>query len=227
MNKKLLTGVISVMTAFALVGCSSDTEPPKEDVDKEENQEVQEEKVTKELSEYSHMFISGNDVIPNNIKYIEYPKYHPGTTVVFKDTTEYPHMENANLVVIDAYNTTAYAVSYKNPAGDTIYTKWVVQEEIQNAGEQPLQVGDEVFLSPTTSIPEVKATIDYVEEGPVYIVDIETADGQIITNYKWVLESEIKSPNETEEQPVENDEETDETPINEETPIVEEETTVE
>ena len=71
--------------------------------------------------------------------------------------------------------------------------KWVVQEEIEDAGDARLADGTEVTLlaEHMEGMEGVKATIASSTDETVYMVDYET-DGMKMTNHKWVVESEIQ-----------------------------------
>ena len=71
--------------------------------------------------------------------------------------------------------------------------RWVVQEELENVGDERLADGTEVILlaDHMSGMAGAQATIAYSADETVYMVDYE-ADGMKMTNHKWVVESEIR-----------------------------------
>ena len=69
----------------------------------------------------------------------------------------------------------------------------MVQQEIQDAGDQRLADGTEVTLEAEhmEGMKGAKATIASSTDETVYMVDYE-AGGMKMTNHKWVVESEIQ-----------------------------------
>src|SRR5699024_12139645 len=121
-------------------------------------------------------------------------KYPAGTEVTL--TAEHMEgMDGANATIAGAFDTYTYAVNFTpttggNPVKDH---KWVVQEEIKDAGDQRLADGTEVTLEAEhmEGMKGAKATIASSTDQTVYMVDYES-DGMTMTNHKWVVESEIK-----------------------------------
>lgn len=70
--------------------------------------------------------------------------------------------------------------------------KWVVQEEIKDAGAAPLADATAVTLEADhmPGMQGAKATIDSSTDETVYLVDVK-ADGMTMRNHKWVVESEV------------------------------------
>ena len=106
-----------------------------------------------------------------------------------------PGMNGAKATIAGAYRTYTYAVDFTpttggNPVKDH---RWVVQEEIANAGDQRLADRSQVTLlaEHMAGMKGAKATIASSTDETVYMVDYE-ADGMMMTNHKWVVESEIR-----------------------------------
>lgn len=132
---------------------------------------------------------------PEGIEKASSPKYPAGTEV----TLTADHMEGmdgANATIVGAFDTYTYAVNFTpTTGGDPIKDhKWVVQEEIKDAGDQRLADGTEVTLEAKhmEGMKGTHATIASSTDETVYMVDYES-DGMTMTNHKWVVESEIKS----------------------------------
>ena len=131
---------------------------------------------------------------PEGIEKASSPKYPVGTKV----TLTADHMEGmhgAKATIVGAYDTYTYAVDFTpTTGGDPIKDhKWVVQEEIKDAGDQRLADGTEVTLEAKhmEGMKGTHATIASSTDETVYMVDYES-DGMTMTNHKWVVESEIK-----------------------------------
>lgn len=131
---------------------------------------------------------------PEGIETAASPTYPVGTEV----TLTADHMEGmdgANATIAGAYDTYTYAVDFTpSTGGEPVKDhKWVVQQEIKDAGEERLADGTEVTLEAEhmEGMKGAKATIASSTEETVYMVDYES-DGMTMTNHKWVVESEIK-----------------------------------
>ena len=131
---------------------------------------------------------------PEGIETAASPTYPVGTEV----TLTADHMEGmdgANATIAGAYDTYTYAVDFTPSAGGEPVKdhKWVVQQEIKDAGDERLADGTEVTLEAEhmEGMEGAEATIASSTEETVYMVDYES-DGMTMTNHKWVVESEIK-----------------------------------
>ena len=131
---------------------------------------------------------------PEGIETAASPTYPVGTEV----TLTADHMEGmdgANATIAGAYDTYTYAVDFTPSAGGEPVKdhKWVVQQEIKDAGDERLADGTEVTLEAEhmEGMKGAKATIASSTDQTVYMVDYE-ADGMTMTNHKWVVESELK-----------------------------------
>ena len=132
--------------------------------------------------------------VPEGMAEAADPEYPAGTRV----TLTADHMEGmdgAPATVVGAYDTYAYSVDYTPTTGGDPITdhRWVVQEELADAGEERMADGAEATL--TTDHMEgmggARATIASSTDETVYVVDYE-ADGMTMTNHKWVVESEMR-----------------------------------
>ncbi|MFF5021394.1 YdhK family protein [Micrococcus luteus] len=131
---------------------------------------------------------------PEGIETAASPTYPVGTEV----TLTADHMEGmdgANATIAGAYDTYTYAVDFTpSTGGEPVKDhKWVVQQEIKDAGDERLADGTEVTLEAEhmEGMKGAKATIASSTEETVYMVEYES-DGMTMTNHKWVVESEIK-----------------------------------
>ena len=131
---------------------------------------------------------------PEGIETAASPTYPVGTEV----TLTADHMEGmdgADATITGAYDTYTYAVDFTpSTGGEPVKDhKWVVQQEIKDAGDERLADGTEVTLEAEhmEGMEGAEATIASSTEETVYMVDYES-DGMTMTNHKWVVESEIK-----------------------------------
>lgn len=123
------------------------------------------------------------------------PTYPVGTEVIL-EADHMPGMQGAKATISGAFDDTyAYAISYDPTDGGERVTnhKWVVQQELENAGADRLADGTEkvVTAEHMSGMKGATATIDSSTDETVYMVDVE-ADGMTMKNHKWVVESEIK-----------------------------------
>lgn len=105
-------------------------------------------------------------------------------------------MKGAEATIVGAYDTTVYAISYTPTTGGERVTnhKWVIHEELIDAGEAPLEPGTEVKTeaSHMEGMEDASVEIDSAEETTVYMVDFTTTTGgKEVKNHKWVTESEL------------------------------------
>ena len=132
--------------------------------------------------------------VPEGITEATDPTYPVGTEV----TLTADHMEGMDGVtatIVGAYDTYTYSVDYTPTTGGDPITdhRWVVQEELADAGDERLADGTEVTLAAAhmDGMDGATATIASSTEETVYVVDYE-AGGMTMTNHKWVVESEIQ-----------------------------------
>ncbi|SDS18397.1 Protein of unknown function [Brevibacterium sandarakinum] len=131
---------------------------------------------------------------PAGIEKAASPKY-PIDTEVTLTADHMEGMDGAKATIAGAYDTYTYAVNFTPTTGGEPVKdhKWVVQEELKDAGDQRLADGTEVTLEAEhmKGMKGAKATIASSTDQTVYMVDYE-ADGMTMTNHKWVVESEIQ-----------------------------------
>lgn len=130
---------------------------------------------------------------PAGIESADDARFPAGSTVTLT-ADHMPGMKGAKATVVGAYDTTTYAVTYTPTSGGNPVTdhKWVVQEELEGVGDDPLAVGDSAVMT-AEHMPGMKganATITQVTDEPVYIVDVDAPD-MPMKNHKWVVQSEM------------------------------------
>ncbi|MBH0165432.1 DUF1541 domain-containing protein [Fictibacillus sp. 7GRE50] len=175
---------ITMLLSFSLVlsACGKD-EPTKK------NEESQDH------ADHGEMNHSGTGEVPEELKKAENPTYKVGSKTVIK-ADHMKGMDGAEATITGAYDTTVYTVSYTPTTGGKKVKnhKWVIHEEIKDAGDKPLTQGTEVTLEADhmKGMKGAKATIDSAEQTTVYMVDYTpTTGGERIKNHKWVTESEL------------------------------------
>jgi hypothetical protein len=140
---------------------------------------------------------SGSAEVPKGLKEAKNPTYKVGSQVIVK-AHHMKGMYGAKATIVGAYDTTAYAVTYTPTTGGPIVKnhKWVIQEEIKNAGTKTFKPGTEVTLEVNhmEGMMGAKGTINSAVHTTVYMIDyIPTIGGPIVTNHKWVIESELSA----------------------------------
>lgn len=130
---------------------------------------------------------------PEGIQQASDPEYAVGSEVTL-DADHMEGMDGSDATISGAFDTTTYSVSYTPTDGGDPVTdhKWVVQEELQNPGQEPMENGSEAVLSAEhmPGMDGAEATIENSTSETVYMVDY-AGDGMEMTNHKWVVESEI------------------------------------
>lgn len=145
--------------------------------------------------DHSNMDMSSSGETPEGLQSAENPTYPVGSKAIIQDA----HMEGmkgAEATIVGAYDTTAYSVSYTpTNGGERVEDhKWVIHEELINAGEAPLAPGTEVKTNAShmEGMEDTTVTIDSAEQTTVYMVDFKITTGEEeVKNHKWVTEGEL------------------------------------
>lgn len=179
--KKIVVGIVALATAFTLSACDND----------------EKEKSTHENMEMDHsdMNHSSSGEVPEGLKVAANPTYGVGSQVIL-ETDHMEGMKGAEATIVGAYDTTAYTISYTPTSGGNRVEnhKWVIQQEIKDAGDKTLEPGTEVTINADhmTGMEGATAEVESSELTTVYMVDyIPTTGGEIVKNHKWVTESEL------------------------------------
>src|SRR5690625_869264 len=194
--KKIIIGLVSLFTISVLSACAGETET--EDTNNENNTEQNSEESTQDDMEgmdHSEMHMSGSGDVPEGLKEADNPTYEVGSQAII-ESDHMEGMKGAEATIVGAYDTTVYTVSYIPTTGGEKVTnhKWVIHEEIEEAGDEPFEPGTEVTLNADhmEGMNGATAVIDSAEETTVYMVDfIATDSGEEVKNHKWVTESEL------------------------------------
>lgn len=203
-KNRILTGILSISAATLLAACSTDTGSQESATESEANSI---ESMAEESSMSGMDEIEGNDMegmvhddsgeIPEGLKEAENPTYNVGETATITDG-HMEGMEGAEATIVGAFDTVAYEVSYDPTNGGPREEnhKWVIHEEIADAGEEPFEPGDEVTLEANhmEGMEGATATIDDAKSTTVYMIDYQpTTGGEEVKNHKWVTDSELSA----------------------------------
>jgi hypothetical protein len=144
---------------------------------------------------HTNMEHSGSGELPEGLQEAPNPTYKVGSKAIIKDD-HMPGMEGAEATIVGAYDTVVYSLSYDpTNGGERVEQhKWVIHEELLDAGEKPLKPGDEAIINTDhmEGMKGAKAVIDTAEEMTVYMVDFMPTDGsEKVTNHQWVTEDEL------------------------------------
>ncbi|MFH5778515.1 YdhK family protein [Heyndrickxia oleronia] len=188
MTQKLVIGIVSLTLIFVLTACgksNDSTDNKKLDMGSKPASSV-----TKE-----HMEHSSSGEVPDGLKVAEHPTYKIGDKVILK-TDHMNGMKDAEATISRAFYTTAYVVTYTPTTGGPKVEnhKWVIQEEIKDAGKKTLKPGTEVTLEADhmKGMKGASAEIVSSEKTTVYMVDYTpTTGGPVVKNHKWVTEDEV------------------------------------
>ncbi|WP_050183918.1 YdhK family protein [Domibacillus robiginosus] len=138
--------------------------------------------------------MSSSGEIPDGLQEAENPAYEIGSKAII-EADHMPGMKGAVATIVGAYDTTAYSVTYYPTTGEEPVKdhKWVIHEELENAGEEPLEPGAEVTLNADhmEGMDGATAVIESAVDTTVYMVDFITTTGEKVENHKWLVESEL------------------------------------
>lgn len=188
MKKQWQLALASLFAAMTLAACG----------DANETDHMMEEEQMEDHGDMGHgeMNHSGTGEVPDGLEEAENATYAVGDKAIIA-AAHMPGMEGAEATISGAFTTTVYSVSYTpTTGGDPVEDhKWVIHEELEDAGDAPLEPGTEVTIDAEhmEGMDGATATIDSAEETTVYMVDyIDMESGEEVTYHKWVTESELQ-----------------------------------
>ncbi|QUW20938.1 YdhK family protein [Sporosarcina sp. Marseille-Q4063] len=186
MKRQLL--LLGVAIIIGLSGCRNNAGNEKSPTN---NNEPKQEDMQMEMNH------SGSGEVPENLKAAENPTYKVGSQAIIK-TDHMEGMEGAVATIVGAYDTTAYTISYTPVTGEERVEnhKWVVREEIKDAGDKTFEPGTEVTVEADhmKGMKGAIAVIDSSEKTTVYMIDYTPATGgDEVKNHKWVTEGELSA----------------------------------
>lgn len=187
-KNNFLLMTMSALTAATLAACNDMADP---DNQVEMNEEMDEE------TGHGGMDHSSSGEVPEGLAKAGNPAFPVGSQAVMS-ADHMPGMDGAKATIAGAYDTTVYALSFTpTTGGEPVENhKWVIHEELKDAGDTPLSVGDEAVIATAhmEGMEGATATIDSAEETTVYMVDFMTSDtNEEVINHKWVIESELSA----------------------------------
>lgn len=199
MKNRIFAGIFSVSAATLLAACSTGTGSQESVAVSEASsmESMMEESSVNSMEDMEGMVHDDSGEIPDGLKEAKNPTYNVGDTATIT-TGHTEGMEGAEATIVGAFDTTAYEVSYDPTNGGPREEnhKWVIHEEIADAGEQPFEPGDEVILEANhmEGMDGATATIDDAKNTTVYMIDYQPTTGrEEVKNHKWVTDSELSA----------------------------------
>ncbi len=186
---KMFMMLLLLAALFLVLGACSTNEVSTESKESTETTE------SVDGSDHSNMDMSGSGEVPEGLKAAESPTYEVGSQAYIQ-ADHMEGMQGAKAKIVGAYDTTVYAISYTpKDGGEKVENhKWVIHEELQDAGAAPLEPGKEVTVNGAhmEGMDSTTAVIDTAEETTVYMVDYTPmTGGDEVKNHKWLTESEL------------------------------------
>lgn len=183
-KKRLVTGALVLSTALVLAACGGNEE--------ESNST---EEMDHSNMEHAQMDHSSSGEVPEGLANAENPTYPVGSEAII-NADHMGGMNGAKATITGAFDTTVYMVTYTPTTGGEPVEdhKWVIHEELEDAGEAAFNSGEEVVLNAEhmDGMDGAAATIDSAEQTTVYMVSYtDTETGEEVTHHKWVTESEL------------------------------------
>lgn len=185
MKKNMIIALFALLAVF-LVACGNKEKTETDTNTTTNTTQNQENTAVNNQTEAPHL--------PVGLKEAKNPKYPVGSKVILH-AKHMPGMEGAEATVVAAYDTTAYAVTYKPTSNqpEVQNHKWVVHEELKDAIEAPYKVGEQVVLENghLEGMKGATATINEAKQTTVYMVDYKSTTGGEVKNHRWVTEDEL------------------------------------
>ncbi|WP_082232850.1 YdhK family protein [Halobacillus massiliensis] len=200
-NLKFLLIVLFGVLLLVLAACSGGNEGDQQETSEQNENQTEESSSDENAEENSEghegMEHSGSREIPEGLEVAGNPEFEEGSTAIIQ-AAHMSGMEGAQATIVGAYDTVAYSVSYDpTNGGERVENhKWVIHEEIEEAGEKAFEPGEEVTLSAShmEGMDGAEAVIDSAEETTVYMIDFTPTDGgEEVTNHKWVTANELSA----------------------------------
>ncbi|URT68891.1 YdhK family protein [Cytobacillus firmus] len=195
--RKSILFVLLTALLLLLGACSNANEENTENNESNETENTEETQGNMEGMDHSNMDMSGSGEVPEGLEEAASPTHEVGSKAII-ESDHMPGMKGAEATIAGAYNTTVYTISYTPTTGGERVEdhKWVIHEELEGAGDEPLEPGEEVTVNADhmEGMDGAAAEIDSAEQTTVYMVDFTTTtDGKEVKNHKWVTESELSS----------------------------------
>lgn len=192
--------LLYICTSLLLFGCGVNEKASESDEEKGNNatnfQESENKEAEENMYHNSHEDVSESTwgELPKGLKEAKNPKFPVGTKVII-NAAHNAEMEGQEGVIVGAYDTTAYSVTYYPTTNnqEVVNYKWVIQEEVKGTDDGPLKENSEVYIYANREVGMAGAEgiIETVQDTTVYMVDYKTTDNRDIKNYQWFIESEL------------------------------------
>ncbi|MDP4551922.1 YdhK family protein [Alkalihalobacillus macyae] len=188
-NKSAIAMTFAILSLL-LVACGNNESMMNEETNKESSQ--MNSNSEESMDGMNH---SGSSDIPEGLMEAKNPTFEVGSKAIIT-ASHMKGMEGAEATIKGAYETTAYVISYTPTSGGEKVNnhKWIIQEEIEEAGDENLEKGKEVTITAShmKGMNGAKGIIESSNPTTVYMVDYMPASGgEEVTNHKWVTESEL------------------------------------
>lgn len=190
MKNKSAIAITFAILSLLLVACGNNETMMNEDTNMGSSQ--MDSNSEENMDDMNH---SGSRDIPEGLKDADNPTYEVGSKAIIT-ASHMKGMEGAEATIKGAYETTAYVISYTPTFGGEKVNnhKWIIQEEIEEAGDENFEKGNEVTITAShmKGMNGAKGTIESANPTTVYMVDyVPTSGGEEVTNHKWVTKSEL------------------------------------
>ncbi|WP_404454112.1 DUF1541 domain-containing protein [Virgibacillus necropolis] len=188
-SKKLIIGVLLIVSTLIVAACGNDNE--------EKSQKENDENMSMDSGDHEGMEHSSSGEVPDDLEVAEDPKFEVGSQAIL-ETDHMKGMQGAEATIVGAYDTIAYAISYTpTTGGERVENhKWVIQEEIVDAGGESLEPGTEVTINAShmKGMDGATAVIESAKQTTVYMIDyVPTTGEDKVTNHKWVTGGELSA----------------------------------
>ena len=183
-SNKFVRGALVLCTALVLTACGGNEEESNSTKEMDHSQ-----------TDHSQMSHSSSGEVPVGLAKAKNPTYPVGSEATI-NADHMGGMNGATATITGTFDTTVYTVSYTPTTdGEPVENhKWVIHEELEDAGEEPFNSGDAVILNADhmEGMDGANATIDSGEQTTVYMVSYtDTETGEEVTHHKWVTEDEL------------------------------------
>lgn len=182
----ILVALASLILILGACGNTKSTNP--------DNKENTEATGNMDGMDHGSMNHSGSGEIPEGLRAAENPTYAVRNQAIM-ESDHMPGMKGAKATIVGAYDTAVYTISYTPTSGgpEVKDHKWVIHEELKDAGKEPLEPGVEAVVNADhmEGMKGATAVIASAEQTTVYMVDFTTTTGEEVKNHKWVTESEL------------------------------------
>lgn len=205
-SKEFLKAMVGLSLVGSIALVSSHSILAQDVTEESSSMEVGESVEETSTMDHAMMEHDNEGRLPGGIKIKREPTHKVGDDVILING-HMPGMEGAEAVIVAAFETTAYEITYMPTDGgeEVSNHRWIVHEEVAGAQDALYEVGDQVVVDAyhMPGMQGATATVDAVTTQTVYMIDyVDTETGELVINHKWVVEEEIQAleSDETEEE---------------------------